>query len=57
MEILDVATEKTTVDISTVIKISFKITGAQPLCFTFPFSNESLTESKLEFVKEELHAD
>lgn len=57
MEITDVSTLKTTVDISTVIKISFKILGAEPMCFEFPFGNESLTESKLEFIKEELDAD
>lgn len=57
MKILDVITAPLIVKVEESIRITFKITGAQPLGFEFPFSNESLTEKKLEFTKEELYGD
>lgn len=51
----DVHTEKTTVTVSTVVRIVFKIIGAMPVPFQFPFSNESLTENEIEFSKEDLN--
>lgn len=41
------------VPIGSLIKIQFKVTGSGFAGFTLPFSNESLTEKKVVFVKVE----
>lgn len=53
MEILDVQSVNTTVDVKAPISIAFKIIGAENIGFFFPLSNESLTEPKIQFVHEE----
>ena len=53
----EIKTEPQTVAINAKIKVTFKITGAMPVPFQFPFSNESLTENKIEFSKEDLYGD
>lgn len=57
MEILNVSTTPLTAETKESIHISFTIKGAKALSFMFPFSNESLTEKKLEFIKEEAYAE
>lgn len=58
MEIKSVSTFPNPVDLSKTFKIQFTVLGALPGGFQFPFSNESLTEKKLQFVKmkEDLNA-
>lgn len=51
MEIKSVSTFPNPVDLSKTFKIQFTVLGAFPGGFQFPFSNESLTEKKLQFVK------
>lgn len=53
MKVIEVSNKTPTVNISAQVKLTFKITGASPVPFQFPFSNESLKESKIQFVKEE----
>lgn len=53
MELLDVNSSKTVLSIGELFTISFKIEGALPAGFTFPFSNESKTVPLLEFIKKE----
>lgn len=57
MKIEKVKAASTTVDINGTIKITFTITAALPVAFQFPFSNESTTEKKIEFTKEELYGN
>lgn len=53
MEIKDLTIEpSTTVTAEDVFTVRFTIIGALPSGFTFPFSNESLEEKLLQFVKE-----
>lgn len=50
MEIKNVVLSKETVYVGETVSVTFKIIGAvKP--FTFPFSNESLTEPTIEFIK------
>lgn len=51
MEIQSVLTFPNPVDLSKTFKIQFTVIGALPGGFQFPFSNESLTEKKLQFIK------
>lgn len=57
MKIEKVKTTPTTADIKATIKIVFSVSGALPVPFQFPFSNESTTENKIEFTKEELYGN
>lgn len=51
MEILDVVRDPAIVATNEPFRITFKIVGAlNP--FQFPFSNESLTEKEIVFIKE-----
>lgn len=52
--IKDVTTSNSIVDVNQIFFIGFKVLGAKPASFTFPFSNESLYENKIEFIKEGL---
>lgn len=54
MTITDVAVSNPTLSITQRFTVSFKINGAQAKAFTFPFSNESLTENLIQFIKEEV---
>lgn len=51
MEIVDVLSSEKKVNVMDSFMISFSIIGAKPYIkpFTFPFSNESLTENKIVF--------
>lgn len=54
MEIVDVTRDPPgDISVNETFRIFFKVIGAQALAFTFPFSNESLTESKLQFLRED----
>lgn len=53
LEVTSVQLLTPTVPITGVIKITFALLGGKPKPFTFPFSNESLTENLLEFIEEE----
>ena len=52
MEIKDVTTSATQVRVGDPIRVAFRVEGALPNYFKFPFSNESLTEKLIEFIKE-----
>lgn len=41
------------IQVTNRIKITFDVMGASPKPFTFPFSNESLTEDLIQFVRED----
>lgn len=51
MEIIDVQKSPSQVGIKEKFQVLFKVVISKP--FEFPFSNESLQEKKIEFVKEE----
>lgn len=51
--ITDVAISNPTLTITQSFVLRFKVNGAQAKAFTFPFSNESLTENLIQFIKEE----
>lgn len=59
IEYADVANSLTasTTTISSPFTIRFRVLGGSPGGFTFPFSNESLTEPLLQFIKEDEHAE
>lgn len=52
MEIIDVLTLEKVVDVKDSFRVLFKVIGAEPAGFEFPFSNESLTENRIQFIKE-----
>lgn len=55
MEIVNVASSSRIVDVGNPLAISFRITGDEgAVAFEFPFSNESLIENKIQFVKEDV---
>lgn len=51
MKIVDVERSPSDIGIKERFQILFKVVIVEP--FQFPFSNESLTEKKIEFIKEE----
>lgn len=53
VEIKNVKLQTPSVSVGGVMKLVFEIFGAQAKSFEFPFSNDSLTEPKIEFVREE----
>lgn len=53
----DIEIEPQRVTINAKIRVTFRITGAMPVPFQFPFSNESLTERKIEFLEDDLYGD
>lgn len=54
MEIANVSSSKKVVDVGESFSILFKVIGAEGAGFEFPFSNESLTENLIQFVKREV---
>lgn len=52
MEVIDVSSSKKVVNVKESFKIFFRVIGAEAAGFEFPFSNESLTENKIQFIKE-----
>lgn len=53
MEIQNVELVPKTVAVGTSFKLIFSIMGAVSFGFEFPFSNESLTEPKIQFNEED----
>lgn len=51
MEMYDVSTSKKMLQLNEHFSIQFRISGALPVGFTFPFSNESLDERLLELIE------
>lgn len=51
MEIYNVSISKQVLQLNEHFSIEFKISGALPVGFTFPFSNESLDERMLELIE------
>lgn len=50
----DIQLAKPIVKALELITLTFRVTGGEDSAFQFPFSNESLTEAKLQFLKEEV---
>lgn len=51
MEIVNVERSPSNIGVKEKFRILFEVVTVRP--FQFPFSNESLTERKIEFIKEE----
>lgn len=52
MEFKDVLLLTPKVEANGVFKLTFEVIGAEGIGFWFPFSNESLTEPKIQFSSE-----